>query len=104
MQVSQDALQSSTENQANLSLRGHQPQLFNGQCATILALLLSNRGNWVPAYKLAALALQYSSRVASLRSAGYVTQNKTERAGGKVHGSFRLVACPGETGELNGGH
>jgi hypothetical protein len=96
MQLSHDTTGSSTENLASLSPRGHQPQLFKGQCAAILDLFLSNRGNWVPDYKLAALALQYSSRVASIRNAGYVIQNKTTRVGGKVHGAFRLVACPGE--------
>jgi hypothetical protein len=77
-------------------LRGHRPGLFKGQKADILNLLLENRGNWVPAYKLAALALQYSSRVKTIRDAGYRVENKTERVGGKVHGAFRLVACPGE--------
>lgn len=75
-----------------ITLRGHQPHLFTGQKAAVLNLLLKHRGDWVPAYRLAELALQYSARVKELRDAGYV--NRTERVGGKVHGAFRLVSCP----------
>ena len=93
MELSTKPREKSTQN-ATEHLRGHKPLLFKGQCAAILGLLLSNRGNWVPAYRLAGLALHYSSRVKTLRDAGYVIQNKTERVGGKVHGAFRLVAGP----------
>jgi hypothetical protein len=85
-------------------LHGHQPGLFTTQKAEILDLLLKNRGRWIPAYSLSAVALQYNARVKELRDAGYRVDNKTERQGRKVHGSFRLVSCPGETGEQSGGH
>jgi hypothetical protein len=99
MQVSQDALQSSTENQANLSLRGHQPQLFKGQKAAILALLRAREGEWVPCYELSNEALQYSARVKELRNAGYVIENRKLRHGRQIHGAFRLIACPGDPSE-----
>jgi hypothetical protein len=89
---------------AMTALQGHQPGLFTTQKAEILDLLLKNRGRWIPAYSLSAVALQYGARVKELRDAGYQVENKTERCGRKVHGSFRLVACPGETGEQSGGH
>ena len=79
-----------------ISLRGHQPHLFTGQKAAVLGLLLRHRGEWVPAYRLAALALQYSARIKELRDAGYVIENRTERVGRQVHSAFRLVTCPGE--------
>lgn len=77
-------------------LYGHRPEVFTGQKAAVLELLLSHREQWVPAYKLAGLALQYNARVKELRDAGYVIQNRTARVGKQVHGSFRLLACPGE--------
>ena len=86
------------------SLSGHQPLLFKGQKAAILGLLLSSRGQWVPSYSLSAIALQYSARVKELRAAGYPIENQTTRHGRRVHGSFRLVALPDETAELNGYH
>jgi hypothetical protein len=105
MEVLHDRAESSTENQANLSLHGHQPLLFKGQKFAILDLLLRNRGQWVPANVLAGVALQYSSRIFFLRREGYQIENKTERVGRKVHGAFRLIiACPGEPSELNGVH
>jgi hypothetical protein len=77
-------------------ISGHRPGLFKGQKAAILDLLQQNRGQWIPAYSLSAVALQYSARVKELRDAGYVIENKTARYGRQVHGSFRLVSCPGE--------
>jgi hypothetical protein len=77
-------------------MSGHKPLLFKGQKADILSLLVKNRGNWVPSYSLSAVALQYSARVKELRDAGYVIENQTARHGRQVHGSFRLVACPGD--------
>jgi hypothetical protein len=93
-----------TPEQVAIQISGHQPGLFTTQKEEILNLLLRNRGNWVPAYSLSAIALQFSARVKERRDAGYVIENKTERHGRQVHGSCRLVACPGETGELNGRH
>src|SRR5664280_3929181 len=79
-----------------MTMHGHQPGLFTTQKAEILDLLLKNRERWVPAYSLSAVALQYGARVKELRDAGYVIENQTARHGRQVHGSFRLVACPGE--------
>ena len=81
------------------TMHGHQPVLFTTQKAEILDLLLKNRERWIPAYSLSAVALQYGARVKELRDAGYEIENKTERQGRQVHGSFRLVACPGEPSE-----
>lgn len=79
-----------------ISLHGHRPQTFIGQKGAVLNLLLSHREEWVPAYRLAALALQYGARIKELRDAGYVIENRTTRVDKQVHGSFRLMACPGE--------
>ena len=79
---------------ANDSVQEHHPGLLTGQKAAIPGILLKNRGNWVPSYKLAGFALQYSSRLKELRNAGYVIENRTTRVAGKVHGAFRLVVCP----------
>jgi hypothetical protein len=78
------------------SIQGHRPDLFTGQKREILGLLLKDRSNWVPAYTLASAALQYSARVKELGDAGYVIENQTAHHGRQVHGSFRLVACPGD--------
>jgi hypothetical protein len=78
------------------SARGHRPDLFTGLKREILDLLLNNRSNWVPAFTLASVALHNSAKVKELRDAGYVIENQTVRHGRQVHGSFRLVACPGE--------
>jgi biotin operon repressor len=102
MPISHDNAVNSTESRSDISLRGHQPLLFKGQKAAILDLLLKNKGRWVPAYSLSAVALQYGARVKELRDAGYQIENRTERYGRQVHGSFRLIACPGETGERIG--
>ena len=99
MQVLHDPAGSSTENQANLSLRGHQPQLFKSQKAAILALLRAREGEWVPCYELANEALQYSARVKELRDAGYVIEKRKLRHGRQIHGAFRLIARPGEPSE-----
>jgi hypothetical protein len=79
-----------------ISLQGHALQLFTGQKAAILDLLLNRRGQWAPTSRVAELALQYSARVKELRDAGYTVENRTERVNGKIHGAFQLVACPGE--------
>ena len=96
MQISHGPSQTSTGNQFRLPLHGQQPLLFTGQKPAILELLLKNRGNWVPAYSLSTVALQYNAKVKELRDAGYTIENRTERQGRQVHGRFRLVACPGE--------
>jgi hypothetical protein len=85
-----------------ISMRGHRSELFTGQKGEILNLLLSRRGAWGPASDLAARALQYNARIKELRDSGYVIENQTRRVGRKVHGSFCLVACPGENGNQQG--
>ena len=92
-----------TAAQTVIHFSGHQPQLFTGQKGRILALLLQNKGQWVPSYSLSAAALQYCARIKELRDAGYKIENKTERVGRQVRGSFRLVARPGEPDVAKGG-
>jgi hypothetical protein len=60
------------------------------QLARILALLKSHSPEWVPAFEVAALALQYNSRIKELREAGHAIENKTERVHGVTHSWFRL--------------
>ncbi len=61
------------------------------QEARILELLVRAHGAWVPAPELAAVSLQYSSRVFSLRRAGLAIENKIENASeGSRRGYFRL--------------
>lgn len=79
----------------DLKLSGHQPHQFRGQRGAILDELRAARGAWVPAYKLAALALQYAARLSELRASGFVIENHVERVGRQVHGSYRLVSEPG---------
>lgn len=82
-------------------LRGHQPATFKGQKRAILDALLARRSEWIPAYTLAHIALQYCARVKELRDCGYVIENRIERVGRQVHGAFRLVSCPGEATEVS---
>ena len=83
-----------TGKQTVLNFRGHRPEVFGGQRKAILDALLERRGEWIPSFVLAGIALQYSARVRELRNAGYTIENRTQRVGRQVHGSFRLVACP----------
>ena len=85
-----------TAAQTVIHFSGHQPQLFTGQKGRILALLLARRGTWVPAPELAGVALQYGSRIWSIRREGFTIENRVEHVNGQVHGAYRLVACPGE--------
>lgn len=81
--------------------RNHSINSANGQSSTqaekIESLLRSRYNQWIPAYELSDLALQYCARVNSirrkLRNAGdwERIENKTERIGGQVRGSYRLV-------------
>jgi hypothetical protein len=96
MEASHNATTEVKEIHAFDHISGHRPGLFKGQKAAILDLLHKNRGQWIPAYSLSAVALQYNARVKELRDAGYVIENQTARHGRQVHGSFRLVACPGD--------
>jgi hypothetical protein len=71
---------------------------FASQSNRIEELLRSRYGQWVPAYELSELALQYCARINAirkkLRAAGdsEEIQNKTEHVRGQVHGSYRI--CP----------
>ena len=76
---------------------GHQPQLFKGQRERMLELLLDKKGREVPAYALAAIGLQYCSRLKEIRDLGYTVENRTERVNGQVHGYYKLVAEPGDS-------
>ena len=87
--------------QGVIQFRGHQPSTFKGQKLELLNALLARRGEWIPAFALARIALQYNARVKELRDAGYKIENKTERVGRQVPGSFMLVACPGATESLS---
>jgi hypothetical protein len=70
---------------------------FSTQAEKIEALLRSRYGQWVPAYELSDLALQYCARLNSIRKkllrAGERerVENKTEWVNGKCHGSYRIV-------------
>jgi hypothetical protein len=76
---------------------------FSTQAGKIESLLRSRYGQWIPAYQLADVALQYCARLHSirkkLRNAGdsEVIQNKTERIRGQVHGSYRI--CQNDASE-----
>ncbi len=61
------------------------------QRAAILRLLEERKGQWVPSYELAGIALQYGARVLELRRAGYAIENKAQHVNGQIHAAFRLV-------------
>jgi hypothetical protein len=88
--------QTATKSLAEITLRGHCPSEFRGQCGEILSLLRQHKGEWVELPHLLRIAAQYSARVFELRRAGYVIENKTGRINGQVHGWFRLVSGPGD--------
>jgi len=73
------------------------PAAFGTQAERIEALLRSKYGEWIPAYELSDLALQYCARVNQLRKkllrAGdrERIENKTEHVRGQVHGSYRIA-------------
>ncbi len=66
------------------------------QRAAILRLLEERKGQWVPSYELAGIALQYGARVLELRRAGYAIENKAQHINGQAHGAFRLVQSKGQ--------
>ena len=61
------------------------------QRAAILRLLEERKGQWVPSYELAGIALQYGARVLELRRAGYAIENKAQHVNGQIRTAFRLV-------------
>src|SRR5580704_16857944 len=69
---------------------------FASQSNRIENLLRSRYGQWIPAYELADVALQYCARInqlrRKLRAAGDTEQieNQTQRVAGQVHGSYRI--------------
>lgn len=70
---------------------------FLTQAEKIENLLRSRYGQWVPAYELADLALQYCARLNSIRKkllrAGdrERVENRTEWVNGQCHGSYRII-------------
>lgn len=71
---------------------------FLTQAEKIEDLLRSRFGQWIPAYELADIALQYCARINSIRKkllrAGdhERIENKTEWVNGQCHGSYRIVS------------
>jgi hypothetical protein len=58
----------------------------------ILELLRSRSPEWIPAFEVAALALQYNSRLLELRRAGHHIESRPgELVDGRRHTWFRLV-------------
>lgn len=78
--------------------QGHSPKpkisQRQTQCDAILARLNAEPGSWVPCYELAGLALQYNSRLFTLRNAGFLIQNKRTRVNGVVHSWYRILPSP----------
>lgn len=65
------------------------------QAETILALLRSAHGAWVPLPEILALGIaQYNARIFELRKRGLNIENRTERIDGVCHSCFRLVDSP----------
>src|ERR1700676_2907691 len=70
---------------------------FVTQAEKIEALLRSRYGQWIPAYELSELALQYCARINSIRKkllrAGdrERVENRTEWVRGVCHGSYRIA-------------
>lgn len=50
----------------------------------------------MPAYDLAALALQYCARIAELRAEGHKIDNQTEYVNGQTRSYYRLVPPKGQ--------
>ena len=81
-------------------MQGHSninPAYKGTQAEKIESLLRSRYGQWIPAYELSDLALQYCARIngirRKLRRSGdrERVENKTEHVRGQVHGSYRIV-------------
>jgi hypothetical protein len=73
------------------------PAALRTQAEKIEGLLRSRYGQWIPAYELSDLALQYCARINSIRKkllrAGdrERVENKTQWVNGQCHGSYRIV-------------
>jgi hypothetical protein len=68
----------------------------------IKALLMEREGQWVPCYLLAAIALQYNSRVLELRAEGFEILNSTQkRTDGTVYSWFMHPAPKGQLSLLD---
>jgi hypothetical protein len=61
----------------------------------ILDLLKTRSPEWVPAFEVAAIALQYNTRLKELRKVGHSVENKTERCHGTIRSWFRLAPQSG---------
>ncbi|MFI5056903.1 MAG: hypothetical protein ACHQLQ_01850 [Candidatus Acidiferrales bacterium] len=70
---------------------------FATQAEKIESLLRSRYGQWIPAYELSDLALQYCARIAAIRKNLARSgdreriENKTEWVNGQCHGSYRIA-------------
>jgi helix-turn-helix protein len=65
------------------------------QSDTILALLRSARGAWVPLPEILDLGIaQYNARIFELRERGLNIENRTQTVDGVRHSWFRLVDTP----------
>ncbi len=53
--------------------------------------LLRERGDWVSAVELSAIALQYCRAIAALRRSGLSVENKVEQHGKTRHGFYRIA-------------
>jgi hypothetical protein len=67
------------------------PPSARTQREKILRLLLDAKGGWIPSPQIAALALQYNSRIFELRRFGWAIENQTEIVNDARHSWFRLV-------------
>jgi hypothetical protein len=80
-------------------MQGHSniTSAYTTQADKIEALLRSKYGEWVPAYDLADIALQYCARINSIRKKldrsgdRERIENKTEWRNGQCHGSYRII-------------
>jgi hypothetical protein len=70
------------------------PDSRASQRGRILELLIAARGEWVASPQIAALALQYNSRLFELRRLGFRIENRTKEIAGVRHSWFRLVSGP----------
>jgi hypothetical protein len=68
----------------------------------IRALLMEREGQWVPVFELAAIALQYGTRVKELRDSGFEILNSTQkRTDGTVYSWFMHPAPKGQMSLLD---
>jgi hypothetical protein len=69
----------------------------SSQTSRVLALLRAHRGQRVPCYLIAAVALQYNTRISELREQGYIIVNEHEYHDNQRLSWFRLESEPTPT-------